>query len=94
MKYCILKILINLFVFKNSESRFTGLQKLCMLNATQSFVYNIVILLFRNHLFIWSVFSPKLLYVVAFTSTTFIFSALIVVLFSLCRTPTIKEFKI
>lgn len=65
-----------------------------MLNVTQSCVYNLVILLFRNHLFIWSVFSPKLLYIVMFTSTTYVFSALIIILLTLCGTSTKNELEI
>ncbi|XP_001947092.2 GPI ethanolamine phosphate transferase 2 isoform X1 [Acyrthosiphon pisum] len=87
-----LPILVYLFLVL--DQKFSGLQTLCMLNVTQSCVYNLVILLFRNHLFIWSVFSPKLLYIVMFTSTTYVFSALIIILLTLCGTSTKKELEI
>ncbi|VVC29976.1 Hypothetical protein CINCED_3A001194 [Cinara cedri] len=74
------------YLFLVLDQKFSGLQKLFTLTVTQSCVYNIVILLFRNHLFIWSVFSPKLLYIATFTSITYMFSAFIVILLTLCRT--------
>jgi len=77
---------------KIAHFRFLGLQKLCVLIVTQSCMYNVIILLFRNHLFIWSVFSPKLLYIVTFTCMTYIFSTLIVILISLCKMPIKNNF--
>lgn len=74
--------------------RFIGLQKLCMLNATQSCVYNLVMLLFRNHLFIWSVFSPKLLYVATYTSMTYVFSVFCVILLAFCEKSTEQDLRI
>ncbi|XP_027844356.2 GPI ethanolamine phosphate transferase 2 [Aphis gossypii] len=82
------------YLFLVLDQKFSGLQQLCVLNVTQSCVYNFVILLFRNHLFVWSVFSPKLLYIVIFTSTTYIFSALNVILLTLCRSSTKKKLEI
>ncbi|XP_025410553.1 GPI ethanolamine phosphate transferase 2-like isoform X2 [Sipha flava] len=83
-----------IYLFLVLDQKFLGLQKLCMLNVTQSCVYNLVILLFHNHLFIWSVFSPKLLYISTFTCTTYIFSALIVILLSVCGISYQKEFNV
>uniref|UniRef100_A0A2P2JG91 GPI ethanolamine phosphate transferase 2 C-terminal domain-containing protein n=1 Tax=Rhizophora mucronata TaxID=61149 RepID=A0A2P2JG91_RHIMU len=42
------------------------------LNSILLTAYTIVLLLMRNHLFIWSVFSPKYLYVSATTVCTYI----------------------
>lgn len=82
---------ILVYLFLVLDQKFSGLQKLCLLNVTQSCVYNIVILLFRNHLFIWSVFSPKLLYLATFTSVTYIFSILIVISINLCGGMSIEK---
>ncbi|XP_047152506.1 GPI ethanolamine phosphate transferase 2 isoform X1 [Vigna umbellata] len=48
------------------------------INSVLLTVYTIVLLLMRNHLFIWSVFSPKYLYVCAATACVYI-GAIIVV---------------
>lgn len=42
------------------------------LNSVLLFAYTIVLLLMRNHLFVWSVFSPKYLYVCATTVCVYI----------------------
>ncbi|XP_050524039.1 GPI ethanolamine phosphate transferase 2 [Daktulosphaira vitifoliae] len=65
------------------EYKFLGLQKLCVLSIAQTFLYDVVILFFRNHLFIWSVFSPKLLYMVSYSSTLCLFSVISVFLMNL-----------
>ncbi|CAH9144929.1 unnamed protein product [Cuscuta epithymum] len=49
------------------------------LNSILLIAYTIVLLLMRNHLFVWSVFSPKYLYVCA-TTASLCFSATIVAL--------------
>jgi len=40
---------------------------LTKMNCATVCIYSVVILTFRHHLFIWSVFAPKLLYVIAQT---------------------------
>ncbi|KAL6959449.1 hypothetical protein U1Q18_039599 [Sarracenia purpurea var. burkii] len=42
------------------------------LNSVLLVAYTIVLLLMRNHLFVWSVFSPKYLYVCATTACVYI----------------------
>jgi len=43
-----------------------------LINSVALTSYTIVLLLMRNHLFVWSVFSPKYLYVCAATVCTYV----------------------
>ncbi|XP_050441011.1 GPI ethanolamine phosphate transferase 2 isoform X2 [Adelges cooleyi] len=81
------------YFFLILDHKFSGLHKLCVLSVSQTLTYEIIILFFRNHLFIWSVFSPKLLYVVTFSLTTYFFSTIIIILMTLCGRNIYQDFK-
>ncbi|KAG5059201.1 hypothetical protein JHK87_000230 [Glycine soja] len=49
------------------------------INSVLMTVYTIILLLMRNHLFIWSVFSPKYLYVCAATACVYVGICIVVV---------------
>jgi len=61
----------------------TGVMELLVIKtALTNLIYGIVVLVMRQHLFIWSVFVPKLLYLIGFT---FLISVLqIFILFKEC----------
>lgn len=56
-----------------------------LIQSLQVFIYSVMLVIQRDHLFIWSVFSPKLLYLYTITSLyiVLIFSSLIVISFIL-----------
>ncbi|PIM99206.1 hypothetical protein CDL12_28306 [Handroanthus impetiginosus] len=60
------------------------------LNSVLLLAYTIILLLMRNHLFIWSVFSPKYLYVCATTACIYIGVSIV----ALTATYTCKVFSI
>ncbi|KAL2521817.1 Alkaline-phosphatase-like family protein [Forsythia ovata] len=72
---------MSAFVDTQNEMNFGHLLKMCVgypclvplgLNSIFLVAYTIVLLLMRNHLFVWSVFSPKYLYVCATTACIYI----------------------
>ena len=60
----IISIITNM---EADEDKASFLESLIFKNCVTNAVYSAVILTMRQHLFVWSVFVPKLLYVTAFT---------------------------
>jgi ethanolamine phosphate transferase 2 subunit G len=65
----------------SSEAKSLMFKWLSLLTIIPTTVFLVVITILRHHLFIWSVFSPKLLY--DFSSSTLLFFAMLIVKFTI-----------